>query len=198
MDSRLRPIKGGKRFAGIARTVQCKDDFLTVIHALSEAGEGDVLVVDTMGSTRTVAGELFATEAMRRGVAAIVLDGPCRDTAEIAQMSIPVYITGVRPVSGTANKIYQTQCPVVCGGVVVRPGDVVVGDDDGIVVASRAQMEAIIGSAERTVAAEAALLEGMRAGKSLMSQTTFEEHYAEVQRGNASSKLEFRLGGEVS
>jgi len=56
-------------------------------------------------------------------------------------MDLPVFITGTRPISGTCSKIYQTQVPVVCGGVVVNPGDIVFGDDDGIIVATEAQME---------------------------------------------------------
>ena len=52
------------------------------------------------------------------------LSGPCRDTAQLREMDIPVFITGVRPISGTANKIYSTQVPVMCGGVVVNPGDI--------------------------------------------------------------------------
>lgn len=64
----------------MCRTVRCFNDFLTVIKALDDAQPGEVLVIDTMSSTRTVAGELFATEAKRRGLAAIVIDGPCRDT----------------------------------------------------------------------------------------------------------------------
>ena len=59
-------------------------------------------------------------------------------------MSLPVFITGVRPISGTANKIYKTQVPIVCGGVVVNPGDIIFGDDDGIVVGSLEQMIEIL------------------------------------------------------
>lgn len=110
----------------MCRTVRCFNDFLTVIKALDDAQPGEVLVIDTMSSTRTVAGELFATEAKRRGLAAIVIDGPCRDTGgdghgavcgiaavadrtnslppplpcaePISQMDIPVWCTSIRPV----------------------------------------------------------------------------------------------------
>jgi regulator of RNase E activity RraA len=167
---------------------------LTVIKALSEAEPGDVMVIDTMGSNRTVIGELFGTESTRRGIQAIVLDGPCRDTAPLSTMDIPVYCTGVRPVSGTANKLYATQVPVMCGGVVVHPGDIIFGDDDGIVVASQAHMEAILPAAEGVVAAEAALLAGMHSGVSLLDQLNFAEHNANVEGGDANSKLQFKTG----
>eukprot|EP00054_Salpingoeca_dolichothecata_P014543 m.82373 g.82373 ORF g.82373 m.82373 type:complete len:108 (-) comp21045_c0_seq2:422-745(-) len=80
MDERLRPLRKGLQFVGVARTVRCFNDFLTVLKALDDSKPGEVLVIDTQNSTRTVAGELFATECQRRGLAAIVLDGPCRDT----------------------------------------------------------------------------------------------------------------------
>jgi len=198
MDERLRPIAKGQRFAGPARTVKCFNDFLTVIKGLDESVAGEVLVIDTQNSTRTVAGELFGTESMRRGLAAIVLDGPCRDTAQLAEMAIPVWITGVRPISGTANKIYSTQVPVTCGGVVVCPGDIVFGDDDGIIVASKAEMEALLPKAEAIVDAEDRLLKGMKAGISLLDQLNFKEHYEQVEAGNANSALQFRFKDETT
>jgi len=192
MDTRLRPIRPGQPFVGVARTVRCYNDFLTVIKGLSESHPGEVLVIDSQQSTRTVIGELFGTESIRRGLAGIVLDGPCRDTAQLAQMDLAVFITGTRPISGTANKIYETQVPVQCGGVVVRPGDIVVGDDDGIVVCSREQLEGILPAAEKIVAAEDALLQGMRSGVSLLDQLNFAEHYAAVEAGDTTSKLQFK------
>lgn len=192
MDARLRPIRPGQPFVGVARTVRCFNDFLTVIKGLAESVPGEVLVIDTQQSTRTVVGELFGTESKRRGLEAIVLDGPCRDTAQLAEMDLPVHITGVRPISGTANKIYATQVAVQCGGVVVEPGDVVIGDDDGIVVCSVEQLKTILPAAEAIVAAEEQLLQGMKAGVPLLDQLNFDEHYAAVARGDHGSKLQFK------
>ena len=161
MDHRLRPLNNARnttsfRFAGVARTVRCYNDFLTVIAALADSSPGEVLVIDTQDSTRTVGGELFATESQRRGLAALLIDGPCRDTAQIAPMALPVYCTSIRPVSGTANKIYETQVPVSCGGVPVDPGDWVFGDSDGVIVGSRAEFEACLDTAEAIVRNEEA------------------------------------------
>src|SRR5215468_3576456 len=80
MDPGLRPVTSFRQMVGCARTVRCRDDFLTVVKALGESGPGEVLVVDGGGGTRALAGELFATEAARRGLAGIVIDGACRDT----------------------------------------------------------------------------------------------------------------------
>ena len=166
--------------------------------ALSESEPGDVLVIDTQGSNRTVAGELFGTESMRRGIQAIVMDGPCRDTGPLSEMDIPVFCTGVRPISGTACKIYETQVPVMCGGVVVHPGDIVFGDDDGIIVASIEHMARILPAAENVVAAEDALLKGMKSGVSLLDMLNFADHYDAIKSGDTTSKLQFKGATEIA
>jgi 4-hydroxy-4-methyl-2-oxoglutarate aldolase len=85
----------------------------------------------------------------------------CRDTAQIADMTIPVWCTSIRPISGTANKIYETQVPVSCGGVAVDPGDWVFGDADGIIVGSRAEIEPLLPTAEAIVRNEDAAVAAM-------------------------------------
>jgi len=79
MDPVLRPVTSFRQMAGRARTVRCRDDFLTVIRALHDSEPGEVLVIDGGGGTRALAGELFATEAARRKLAGIVIDGACPD-----------------------------------------------------------------------------------------------------------------------
>ncbi len=76
MDPGIRPVRLGLKLIGKAHTVLCREDFLTVFKALDDAAAGDVLVIDTQGSTRAVAGELFSAEAARKGLAGIVVDGP--------------------------------------------------------------------------------------------------------------------------
>ena len=102
---------------GRARTVRCRDDFLTVIKALEESEPGEVLVIDGGGGTRALAGELFATEAARRKLAGIVIDGACRDTPKLATLQLPVYARWVCPAAGTAQRLGATQQAVSCGGV---------------------------------------------------------------------------------
>jgi regulator of RNase E activity RraA len=91
MDVGLRPVTAFRQMVGRARTVRCRDDFLTVIQALSDSGPGDVLVVDGGGGAMALAGELFATEAARRDLAGIVIDGACRDTPKLATLQFPFY-----------------------------------------------------------------------------------------------------------
>src|SRR5262245_2429635 len=130
MDPGLRPVTSFRQMVGRARTVRCRDDFLTVIKALQDAEPGEVLVIDGGGGTRALGGELFATEATRRRLAGIVIDGACRDTVKLATLSLPVYARWVCPAAGTAERLGTTQQAVVCGGVTVAPGDVVIGDRD--------------------------------------------------------------------
>ena len=87
--------------AGPAFTVVAEDDHLPVMSALAEAAPGDVLVVAAFGGTRAVFGELFATEARRRGLAGIVSDGYCRDLRGLREIGLPVFARGTTPRSGT-------------------------------------------------------------------------------------------------
>lgn len=190
MDYAIRPLATGLKLVGRARTVVCEDDFLTVIRALQDAQPGEVLVVETRGTRRAVAGELFSKEAQRKGLAGLVVDGAVRDIAQIRTFGFPVYARSVCPASGTTRRIFATQVPVHCGGVPVEPGEVLFGDDDGIVVANEAHLAALIDAAVSIQAIEADALARMQRGESLVTMLNFEAHYAAVQAGR-ESKLKF-------
>lgn len=99
MDYGIRPISKRPKMVGIAHTVRCRDDFLSVIKGLEESVPGEVLVVDAGGSPTAVVGELFATEARRRGLAGIVVDGACRDTRTLkAMLDFSVYAKHISPM----------------------------------------------------------------------------------------------------
>ena len=108
LDPQIRPVRTGLILIGMAHTVRCKDDFLTVIKGLRDSVQDEVLVIDTCGSRVAVAGELFSLEASRRGLAGIVIDGACRDTARVRELTIPVYSRSVIPISGTTSHIFET------------------------------------------------------------------------------------------
>lgn len=192
IDAAIRPVNPGHKLVGVARTVRCHEDFLTVIKALDEAQAGEVLIIDTQGSRRAVVGELFSLEAMRRGLAGIVVDGPVRDVRTLRQLELPVYARSFCPCSGTTRDLLETQEPVSCGGVVVNAGDIVVGDEDGIIVAGEAEIRALLESARETERKEAIVRERMAAGQGLISMLNFAEHAAALARGDAS-RLRFRL-----
>jgi 4-hydroxy-4-methyl-2-oxoglutarate aldolase len=190
MDPAIRPVQLGLKLVGRAHTVVCEGDFLTLIKALADAQPGEALVVDTRGSRAAMAGELFSKEAERKGLAGIVIDGAARDTAKIRTFSIPVYSRTVIPVSGTTGKIFSTQIPIQCGGVIVNPGDVIFGDDDGIVVATEKELAELIPVAETIQQAEEAAVARMEKGESLLTMINFEDHYRALQAGR-ESKLKF-------
>ena len=148
IDPAVRSITPGLRLIGRAHTLTCHEDFLTVIVALHDALPGEVLVIDSQGSRKALTGELFPTEARRKGLAGIVNDGPCRDTAAIRRLGVPYYSRSVNPVAGTTDRLFETQVPVTCGGVRVHPGEVVFGDDDGVIVAAEEEIAEVIPVAE--------------------------------------------------
>lgn len=192
MGPGLRPLQTGLKLVGAAHTVMCHNDFLTAFRALEEAQPGEVLVIETQGGRSAVAGELLVAEARRKRLAGVVIDGACRDTRKIATMNFPVYALSTTPVSGTARLVFDSQVPVECAGVRVTPGEIVFGDDDGLIVASEQQMSRLIPIAEEIQATEAVVLKRVEAGEPLHSLMNFDEHWDRVKSGR-DSQLSFKL-----
>lgn len=183
----IRPVHPGVRMVGRAVTAQANADLMSVIAALHRAGPGDVLVVEAGSPDWAVAGELFATEATRRGVTGIVIDGLCRDTPTLRTMALPVFARGATPRACPAQKVPVIQVPVSIGGVTIRPGDLVLGDDDGIVVGTPGQFAAAIDRAEAIQAGEAQLRTRIDAGTSIFATMNYDEHVARLSAGEASA-----------
>lgn len=187
MDPGLRPLRLGQKLIGRAFTLTCREDFMTVMVALHEAQAGDVLVLDTRGSRRAVLGELFSLEAQRRGFAGIIVDGPVRDTVTLRGLDIPVYARSATPLAGTIKELFPVQQPVQCGGVTVNPGDIVFGDEDGIIVASADELAILLPAAEQIEARERAVIARLTAGEGLLSMFNFEEHRGNLEAGRDSA-----------
>ena len=192
MDPGIRPVFDGIKMIGIARTVHCRSDFLSVIKALQDAQEDEVLVIDAEGDNIAFAGEMFATEAKRKKLAGMVIDGGCRDVRQIRKMQFPVYARYQTPMAGGASHIFKTQTPVQCGGVSVSPGDIVFGDDDGIVVMKETEINAVLNVAESIQQIEEKVMKKMEAKTSLFLLMNFSDHYERISKGQ-DSKLEFIL-----
>jgi 4-hydroxy-4-methyl-2-oxoglutarate aldolase len=187
VDPAIRAMVPDVHVAGPALTVVAQDDPLPVFSALAEAAPGEVVVVATNGGRLAVCGELFATEAKRRGVAGIVIDGYCRDVQNLRRIGLPFFARGTTPMTGTMLSRAPLRQPIRCGGVDVRPGDVVFGDDDGIVIATADRIEAALDVAEAVSRREQELLEALGRGEPLHDNTNFREHVSKLDAGKASA-----------
>ena len=186
----IRPLIAGVRMAGRAVTAAANDDLMSVIAALDISGEGDVLVVSAGASNQAVSGELFGTEAFRRGMAGVVIDGMSRDSAALTRLGMPFYSRGVTPKAPPAIKVPEIQGTLRIGDAEVRPGDILVGDDDGIIVGTVADFEAIVDAAEAIQTREKALRISIENGHSLFDTLNFIEHRDRLIAG-LDSKLTF-------
>ncbi|MDQ5834628.1 MAG: RraA family protein [Actinomycetota bacterium] len=192
VDPAVRAMIAELRMAGPAFTVLAEDDHLPVMSALAEAVPGDVLVIAASGGTGAVFGELFATEARRRGLAGIVADGFCRDLRGLRQIALPVFARGTTPRSGTTVSRAALGATIACGGVEVSPGDIVFGDDDGLLIAPAQRIAAALETAELIGRSERAILAAQARGEALHGLTNHGEHVAALDRGEASA-LAFRV-----
>ncbi len=193
MAPELRPVRSGLQLLGRAYTVRCKNDFFAIIAALDDAEPGDILVIDTQASQVAVVGELFSLEAVRAGLRGIVIDGLCRDLTTIRTLEMPVYARGSSPLSGTINDLGERQIPIACGGVEVNPGDIVFGDDDGIIIGSADELAAILPAAEAIKRTEQAVIDKLETGTNLLSLLNFTEHRDSIQAGDKTSKLTINI-----
>jgi regulator of RNase E activity RraA len=191
-DPAIRAMIPDVRMAGPAFTVVAEDDHLPVFAALAAAAPGDVVVIATNGGIRAVFGELFATEAKRRGLAGLVVDGFCRDLRGLRSIGLPVFARGTTPMAGSTISRAAHGQAVTFGGLSVSPGDIVFGDDDGLVIAPAAQVEAALEKGEFIGRAERAMLAAMGNGEALHDQTNFREHVACLDAG-LDSGLAFTL-----
>lgn len=183
LPARLRPVAAGRHLVGRVVTARANRDLMSVIHALRGAGPGDVLVVDAGGDERAVAGELFGTEALRRGLAGIVILGRSRDTATLAGLPLPVWSTGSAPNAYPAKALPETGTSLDLDGVRVAPGDILVGDDDGLVAGSEDELATAVDGAEAIESREKALQARMLDGASLFDVMNYDEHLAALREG---------------
>jgi 4-hydroxy-4-methyl-2-oxoglutarate aldolase len=142
MREYLRPLLPDVTFAGLARTVLCQDTFYEQkdpygleIEALDSILPGEVVAVSTGESKRNAPwGELLSTAAKARGARGAVIDGLVRDVRAIQKLGFPVFTAGIKPVDSRGRgMVVDYNVPVLCGGVIVSPGDLIVGDYDGVV-----------------------------------------------------------------
>ena len=184
VDPAIRPLTSARVF-GPAYTVVASGEFLSVLYAIGEAAPGDVLVVQAGGGPLAALGELLATEAWRRRLGGIVVDGYVRDRSGLPDL--PVWARGTVPMAGRSDIAPRVGGPIRFGGVRVSPGDVVAGDDDGLVIAPRAQLEATLSRAQEIERVEAVVLQAVQSGTDLLSLTNLTDHVAKLRAGEPST-----------
>jgi 4-hydroxy-4-methyl-2-oxoglutarate aldolase len=152
----LRPVQQGVSIAGRAVTALCwPGDNLMIHAAVEQCSEGDVLVVATAApATHGLFGDLFATALAHRGVRGVVIDAGIRDTATLREMGFPAWSRHVSAEGSVKATAGSVNMPVVVAGQVVRAGDVIVADDDGVVVVPRQRVEETIVASQARVEKE--------------------------------------------
>jgi len=171
LDSGVRSLLGGVRVVGRAVTVRVAGaDAYATNRALAVLKPGDVLVIDTGGDlAHAPVGAVTGCAAQCQGAAGIVVDGVVTDIVELREAGLPVFARGTSIL--TAKRIAHPRSavnvPVVCGGVTVTPGDVVMADDNGVLVLSPAEAAAIVDIALASDRAEPAILDRLRSGEAI-------------------------------
>ena len=154
LDSAIKPLKEDYRFAGPALTVQLPiNDNRAVLEAIGAATPGDVLVVDSKGDTyRAIAGDFVVGLMKTMGIRALVVDGVIRDIVAIKELNFPVFSRGTTVASSGKAGVGDINIPISCGGVAVYPGDIIVGDADGVVVIPQNHAKEILTKAKEKMA----------------------------------------------
>lgn len=164
--ARLRPMHGGGGMAGPALTVKTRPgDNLMVHKALQLAVPGDVIVVDAGGDlTNAIIGEIMVGDAVRRGLGGIVINGAIRDAAALRAGSLPVFAAGVTHRGPYKDGPGEINVPIAIDGMVIEPGDLVIGDDDGLLCVPYAEAEGLLTAAQAKQEVEARMVAGIADG----------------------------------
>jgi regulator of RNase E activity RraA len=164
--ARLRPMHGGGVLAGPALTVKTRPgDNLMVHRAIGLAEPGDVVAVDAGGDlTNAIIGELMIAQMVKRGLGGIVINGAIRDSAAIRAGNYPVFAAGVTHRGPYKDGPGEINVPVAIDGMVIAPGDLVIGDDDGLLCVPYDQVEQVHAAAAAKHAAETKQMAAIEAG----------------------------------
>ncbi|MFQ5954191.1 MAG: RraA family protein [Kiloniellales bacterium] len=169
MAGAIKPVRPGMRLVGQARTVESMVGDNSISHvAAALAQPGEVLVIAAGGYTDVaVWGGVATHAALARGLAGVVVDGAVRDVAELRELGLPVYARGVVPAGPHKGFGGIIDGPIACAGCPVKPGDVVLGDDDGVVVVPLERQAAILKAGQAKLKEEEHWLEAIAAGRSM-------------------------------
>jgi regulator of RNase E activity RraA len=188
------PLDRNDIMAGPAVTVSCRNDLVAVLEGLMRAQAGDVLLIDNQGFLGAgCIGDVVVTEAVRKGLAGIAVFGCIRDSRRIARLRLPVFSLGVIPVGplklgGKEQKPGAVNVPANLNGTSIAPGDVVVGDADGLIALEAQDLEPIIEKAEEIEHQEQALMDQINGGSALDELFALKEY---LEKRKADPELSF-------
>lgn len=164
----LRPLNTGVRIAGPAYTVKTLGgDWGKVVKAIDMAKKGDVLAVDAQGVEIAVWGELATLSAMNRGIKGVIIDGASRDADDIKRLKFPVWTKYVTPNAGEPHGHGELNVQINCGGVPVKPGDIIIADEVGVVVVPKERAGEILKKSEEVAVKEKRYKKEIKKGKTL-------------------------------
>jgi len=177
VDCAIKPISRGVRLCGPAFTVQCHPGDNLMLHkAIERAQPGDILVASVGGYYEAgYWGGLMATSAVAKKIGGLAIDGSIRDSAEIIRMGFPIFCRGFCIRGTTKTVLGLINHPTLFGGVLIHPGDLILGDDDGIVVVERMECEEVLEKSIKRVEAEKVKSEKLKAGVSSVELNQLEK-----------------------
>ncbi|WP_047153932.1 RraA family protein [Aneurinibacillus tyrosinisolvens] len=167
MDNGIKPLAQDQKICGPAFTLLCPPRDNLMLHlAVSKAQPGDVLVASMSNHYEGGAwGEILTVAAQHQQIAGLVIDGSVRDTQQIIEMNFPLFTRGISIKKTDKKNAGKIGVPVTVGGVTVNPGDIILGDADGVVVIPADELENIVTLAEEKVNAEKGIIEQLNRGK---------------------------------
>ncbi len=167
MDAAIKPAGPGMKAVGAAMTLNMRPaDNLFLHKAISMGKAGFFLVADGKGClSNAYMGELMAESAQKTGLEGIVIDGAVRDREALIELKMPIYAKGYTPNGPHKDGPGEINFPISCGGVAVNPGDLVLGDDDGVVVVPRHKILEVLADAEKKAAYEEKRKQEIRNGQ---------------------------------
>ncbi len=176
MDYHIRPIFPDIKLVGRAATAlsvpvyqEPEDPYKNTLDFIDSLKPGNVVVATQSGAmTAGLWGELLSTGAKQKGARGAIVDGISRDTVAIKKIKFPIFVKGIAPGDSKGRlEIISYNQPIKCGGVWVNPGDIVFGDDDGVVVIPQAIADEVVAMAEEKLEKEKGFMMGLQQGKSI-------------------------------
>ena len=164
MDPKIKPVWKGAKTIGPALTGKSPFGTTCVDKMFEDAKPGEVFVVDAEGHEESIHfGEIYSNRARNMGMAGLVIDGAVRDVDGIEECAFPVFARAITPYSGALKLWEEIRVPITCGGVCVMPGDLVFGDDDGVLVIPQDMIEQTLAEAEKIHDHESKWLQELKA-----------------------------------